>query len=62
MAAYYIEAGHTTNDLTWLILEHVAQTLNCEQILLEREQRWVFRLGTHLQGQNDEIPWWQLNR
>ena len=53
---HYLDKKHTADQLEWTILEPVAKTL-----LFEREQRWVFRLKTALDGLNDSIPWSQFN-
>ena len=55
MTTHFLELGHTPNDLHWTVIERTPG-----QHLLEREQRWVFRLGTHINGLNDNIPWGQF--
>ena len=55
MTSHFLELGHTPNDIRWTVIERTPSPH-----LLEREQRWVFRLGTHIRGLNDNIPWGQF--
>ena len=55
LTTHFAEMNHTPNDLTWVVNERTDN-----QYLYEREQRWVFRLGTHIRGLNDNIPWSQF--
>ena len=61
LLAHFLESNHTPNDCRWTVLESVCATCpNVETLLFEREQRWVFRLSTHLIGLNDEINFGQF--
>ena len=60
MTSHFLELGHSADDLSWVILESLPATDNCERVLLEKEQRWIFRLGSHVDGLNEGIPWGAL--
>ena len=56
MLNHFLERKHTVNDLQWVILEKLDEHIkNHEQVLYEKEQRWVHRLKTNLGGLNDEV-------
>ena len=62
MTSHYLEFSHSPEDINWVVLEQVPYSQNCEQILFEKEQRWIFRLRTHIHGLNDAIPWNALSK
>lgn len=60
MTTHFLEKGHTPNDMRWVVLEIQQPHTDMEKKLLEKEQRWVFRLRSHIVGLNDDIPWGQF--
>ena len=56
LLTHFQENNHTSNDLRWTVLEMVNSNCpNVERLLYEKEQRWVFRLKSHIKGLNDDI-------
>lgn len=58
MCNHYIEKCHTIDQLTWSFLE--ANASWNATTLFRKEQPWVFRLRSNINGLNDEIPWIEL--
>ena len=61
LLVHFLELSHTPNDLRWTVLESLSNSSpNMETALLEKEQRWVFRLSSHEKGLNDDIHFGQF--
>ncbi|XP_069483860.1 uncharacterized protein [Ambystoma mexicanum] len=52
---HYLTLKHSPNNIVWWVLEAVQNSTNIQKCLLDREARWIFRLGTHIRGLNEEF-------
>lgn len=60
---HFLTTGHTTNDMTWVVIEQLESNRhNLQNALFEKEQSWVYRLWTHVSGLNDDVPWNSIQR
>lgn len=55
---HYLELNHSAENLEWTVIDH--NNTWSRQTLHRYEQRWVFRLKSHVTGLNDDIPWAEL--
>lgn len=51
---HFLSEGHNCDQMRWTILE--AKKCWNSRTIFNREQHWVFRLNTHVQGLNEDIP------
>ena len=54
---HFLDLHHGPNDMKWTVIEALSQPLPSKRSLLLKEQRWIYRLGSHCHGLNEEIQW-----
>ena len=63
MANHYITHNHSLDDLRWVVIEQIDDSMqNPEAILCEKEQRWVYRMNTNSTGLKDDVQWGHFYR